>query len=258
MTRTHALLLSVVLLPACAGDAAAPCPDPDEAASTGGEAAIVVMDQGTERAFVPIAGRPAHGPSDALVTIVEITDFECPFCSRVQPAIARLLETYPDARLVVRNNPLPMHPDAELAAEAALEAYAQGGDAAFFRFHDLLFQNQHALAPTDLVRYAASIGLDVPRFEAALADHRHEEAIREDVSLAASLGATGTPAFFINGRLLLGAQPYERFEELFLEERAAAEALVAQGLAPARVYDAVLAAARAQLALAEADYEEAL
>src|SRR5690606_21413773 len=101
-------------------------------------------------------------------------------------------------------------------------------------------------------------GLDVSRFEAALADHRHEAAVREDVSLATSVGATGTPAFFINGRLLLGAQPYERFEEIVLEERAAAQGLVAQGLAPARVYDAVLAAARAQLALSEANYEETL
>jgi protein-disulfide isomerase len=257
MLRTPALLsrfvftlVSVTSLFGCAGrDGGAPCPN--EAATTAGgeatnEAAIVAVDLGATRAEVPIAGHPSRGPSDALVTIVEITDFQCPFCSRVQPAIARLLETYPGVRLVVLENPLPMHAYAVQAAEAALEAYAQGGDAAYFRMYDLLFQNQGALETEDLVGYAASIGLDADRLREALEDHRHRAAIEADVRLAAELGADGTPAFFVDGRLLMGARPYEDFEALVLEEQEAAEALIAQGLPRARIYDAFLAAARAQ------------
>ncbi len=240
-------LASLGLLAACAGHDA-PCADTD-AATAGGEAGaalpLVVMDIDEERAAVPIDGRPARGASEPLVTIVEITDFECPFCSRVQPTIERLLEAHPEVRLVVRNSPLPMHRYAALAAEAALEAYAQGGDDAYFRMIEQLFQNQRALEPEDLAGYAAQVGLDVDRFEAALEDHRHRAAVEEDLTLAAEVGVNGTPAFFITGRLLLGARPYDDFEAMVLEEKAAAEALVAQGLPRARVYEAILAAARA-------------
>jgi protein-disulfide isomerase len=252
MARSHRLLArsfalaSLVSLAGGAGEpAGAPCPS---GATAGGEApaTIVAVDLGVERVAVPIDGHPSRGPSDARVTIVEITDFQCPFCGRVQPTLARLLESYPDVRLVVLENPLPMHAHAEPAAEAALEAFAQGGDEAFFRMYELLFQNQGALETEDLIGYAASIGLDVDRFEEALASRRHRAAVEADVTLAASIGADGTPAFFVNGRMLMGARPYEDFEELVLEEQEAAEELLAQGLPRARLYDAFLAAARAR------------
>ncbi len=238
------LLLLVALLAGCGGATASsspPCPAAGEPAP---ELRFVVLDRSVERRDVPIEGRPAKGADAPLVTLVEITDFECPFCERVQPTIARLLDEHPEVRLVVRNNPLPMHRYAVIAAEAALEAYAQGGDAAFFRMHDVLFANQRALAPEDLVRYAGEVGLDVDRFVSALERGVHRPVLVEDVELAMAVGASGTPTFFANGRPIVGALPYEEFDAIVREEIEAARALEAQGVPRARLYEAFRAAAR--------------
>jgi predicted DsbA family dithiol-disulfide isomerase len=242
MLRTRALFACASVLSACGGAATAVAPPCTDAAET--EPRIVVMSLAEERFDVPTEGRPAKGAREPLVTIVEITDFECPFCSRVQPAIARILDTRPDVRLVVLENPLPMHRYAVMAAEAALAAFAQGGDDAFFRMHDALFQNQHALAPEDLVGYAERIGLDIERFTAELEAGTHRPAIVDDVEVAVSVGARGTPTFFINGRRVAGALPFEELDAIVVEELAAAEALVAQGLPRDRVYEAYREAAR--------------
>ncbi|MBC7171470.1 MAG: thioredoxin domain-containing protein, partial [Polyangiaceae bacterium] len=238
--------VALFLLAGCASArSTAPC----EPTTSGGEQAepiVVLMDRDPERHEVPIEGRPSKGPHDALVTIVEITDFECPYCSRVQSELARVLAGHPEVRLVVVNAPMPFHRHAAVAAEAALEAFAQGGDAAFFRMHDLLFDNQHALAPADLRTYAERAGLDVARFSAALESGTHRPALARDVALASSLGVRGTPTFYINGRPVLGAQPYEVFEEVVVEELEAAEGLIEQGLPRERVYDAFRAAARSR------------
>lgn len=243
MRRPLILLSFAMTLAACGG---ASTPEAREAAppEAAAEAPDVVVEGDEERFDVPIDGRPTKGAREALVTIVEITDFECVFCARAQPTIARLLENHPEVRLVVRQNPLPMHPHSVIAAEASLEAFAQGGDEAFFRMHDLLFENQHALGPSDLVRYAETIGLDVERFVSELEAGKHRPTIAEDVELAMSVGARGTPTFFINGRVVAGALPYEEFETVVLEEIEAAKALLAQGLPAADVYDAFRRAAR--------------
>ncbi len=193
-----------------------------------------------ERVRIPVAGRPIHGPADAAVTVVIFSDFECPFCSRVVPTLTRLVETFPDdVRLVFRNRPLPFHRQARPAAAAALEAFAQDGDAGFWKMHDLLFDNQQALTQADLETYATSLGLDLARFRQALDGRLHDAVIDQDDALAERIGAGGTPTFFINGRKLVGAQPFTAFEQLVDEELAIAAYAVDRGLDRRDVYASV-------------------
>ncbi|MBW2462395.1 MAG: thioredoxin domain-containing protein [Deltaproteobacteria bacterium] len=193
-----------------------------------------------ERVRIPVAGRPALGPRDASVTVVIFSDFECPFCSRVVPTLTRLVETFPDdVRLVFRNRPLPFHRQARPAAAAALEAFAQQGDEGFWQMHDLLFDNQQALSQADLEAYATGLGLDLPRFRQALDGRLHDVAIGEDDALAERVGARGTPTFFINGRKLVGAQPFTAFEQIVDEEIVIARYAIDRGLDRRDVYASV-------------------
>jgi len=197
------------------------------------------------RLRVPVEGAPSRGAAEPLVTIVEFSDFECPFCSRVQPTLERLLETYPDdVRIVFRHNPLPFHQDAMPAAEAAVEAYRERGDAGFWEMHDLLFANQSDLGRPDLERYGQSIGLSPVGLASALDRHVHRAAIEADMALAARLGARGTPHFFINGRRLAGAQPFVEFETVVDEEIALAREAMLSGALRAALYASVLEVAR--------------
>jgi protein-disulfide isomerase len=163
-------------------------------------------------------GSPVRGPRDAKVTLEVCSDFECPFCSRLEPTIDEVIENYGElVRVVWRHCPLPFHQHAMPAAEASAEVYAQKGDAGFWAYHKLLFAHQSELEAERLVEYAAKIeGVDASKVAAALADHRHIERITSDLKAIADSGAAsggfGTPATFINGRLLSGAQPYEAFE----------------------------------------------
>lgn len=130
-------------------------------------------------------------------------------------------------------NPLPMHQNAMPAAEAALAANAQGK---FWEMHDKMFENQRALAREDLERYAQEIGLDMGRFRRSLDTHEFQRQIEASQALAAQLGARGTPSFFINGRPLRGAQPFEGFKTVIDEEIQRANRLVASGVPRARLY----------------------
>jgi len=164
---------------------------------------------------VPVGGSPFKGPKDALITIIEFSDFQCPFCSRVNPSMKKIIETYGrDVRIAFKHNPLPFHKDAPLAAEATIEAQAQGK---FWQMHDKLFENQKALKREDLNGYAKELGLNMGKFKAALDSNKHKSVHEADQKLARSLGASGTPAFFINGRNLRGAQPFEAFKTLIAE-----------------------------------------
>jgi protein-disulfide isomerase len=157
------------------------------------------------------------GPKDGLkgnpkapVTIVEFSDFQCPFCSRVNPTISKIMKTYGDqVRVVFKHNPLPFHKDAPLASEASLAAGAQGK---FWEMHDLLFKNQRKLKRADLDAYATQLGLDIEKFKSDLDQHTFKAQVDADLAQARSLGVRGTPNFFINGKKLTGAQPYERFK----------------------------------------------
>lgn len=150
------------------------------------------------------ANGPTRGPADALVTIVEFSDFQCPYCGRFEPVVKHILEKYPNrVRLVYRNLPLAsLHPDAEKAAEAAVCAQNQGK---FWQMHDLLFEDQTALGIDALKEKARRIGLDAPVFDACLDSGSARNALSIDARAAAQLAITSTPTSLVNGRLTSGA-----------------------------------------------------
>ncbi|MEE8380470.1 MAG: thioredoxin domain-containing protein [Thermodesulfobacteriota bacterium] len=165
---------------------------------------------------VEVGDSPFKGPEDAKVTIIEFTDFQCPFCSRVQPTLKKILEKYPqDVRKVFKQHPLTFHKDAPLAAEASLAAGAQGK---FWEMKEILFNNQKKLKEENLVEYAQNLGLDIEKFKADLRDHTYKEQVDRESKQAVTLGATGTPAFFVNGRYLSGAKPLDAFVKVIDEE----------------------------------------
>jgi protein-disulfide isomerase len=175
------------------------------------------------RVEVSTEGAPIRGAADASVTVVEFSDFECPFCKQTQPTLKQVLERYPGkVRLAYRDFPLDsIHPQARRAAEAARCAHDQGK---FWEYHDVLFTQSPQLAPEDLRRYAGQVGLDVTKFDGCLATGVHKAAVQRDLDEGNRLGITGTPAFFINGRTLTGAQPLEAFTRLIEQELASATA----------------------------------
>jgi protein-disulfide isomerase len=152
------------------------------------------------------------------VTIVEFSDFQCPFCARALPTLKRIQETYGvNVRLVWKHLPLPIHRD---AVAAALAAEAAGRQGRFWQFHDKLFANQDKLQRDALTGYARELELDTTRFEADMRAPEAQERVDADAAEALSLGVEGTPGFFINGRFLSGAQPFETFAAIIDQELA--------------------------------------
>jgi len=144
-----------------------------------------------------------RGPEEAPVTVVEYGDFECPYCGQAEPSVRELLRDFGDVRYVWRHLPLTdVHPEAQLAAEAAEAAGRQGK---FWEMHDLLLDHQDALGPRDLIGYAVSLGLDTSRFDADLRKHAGAAHVSEDVDSADLSSVSGTPTFFVNGRRHYGA-----------------------------------------------------
>lgn len=158
------------------------------------------------------------GPENAPVTIVEFTDYQCPYCHRAQDVIDRLLEQYEGkVRLVHRDFPLENHPGAVPAARAARCAAEQGR---FWDYHRSLMKEEGSLDRDDLARRAARLKLDTGEFAECLASDRHLETIRAELDLGSDLGVTGTPAYFINGRMVSGARPFSAFSEIIDAELA--------------------------------------
>jgi Na+/H+ antiporter NhaA len=152
-----------------------------------------------------------RGPEESLVTMVEYGDFECPYCGMAEPAVRELLRDYGEVRYVWRHLPLnDVHPNAQLAAEAAEAAGKQG---AFWEMHDLLLDHQDALQPRDLVGYADSLGLDTRRFAADLRKHAGMAHVSEDLESADLSSVSGTPTFFINGKRHYGAYDIETLKK---------------------------------------------
>ena len=171
------------------------------------------------RANVSAQGAPVRGSENAPVTIIEFSDFHCPYCKQVQPTLSRILSEYGDrVRLAYRDFPLDqLHPSARKAAEAARCANDQGK---FWEFHDKLYAGGTDASPETLTRFAREIDMDVVAFQQCVAIGKHRSAIDRDIQEASSLGVTGTPGFFINGRLVSGAQAYEGFAQVINEELA--------------------------------------
>jgi len=199
-------------------------------------AAAPGMDDPAAVYRVPLEDVPVRGPDDAIVTIVESVDFECPFCKRVEPTLKQIAQTYgKKVRFAFRQNPLSIHPNSLSAAIAAEEARATGGAARFWALHDRLF-DLPALDRGAIESAAVAVGVPAANVKAAIDGGRYLDRIRRDQTLMNSLGASGTPTFFVNGRKIVGSQPYESFRALVDEELSKAEALVRSGVSPRDVY----------------------
>jgi protein-disulfide isomerase len=191
---------------------------------------------------VPVASDdPVRGRADALVTIVVFSDFQCPFCKRVEDTLTQLRDAYgEDVRFVWKDNPLPFHPRAEPAAELARYVFTEKGNAGFWQAHDALFASAPQLEDEQLESIAGKLGVNVQRAKAAIKQKRFAVRIQDSVALATDFQARGTPHFFVNGVRLAGAQPIEKFKALIDKQLAAAKALVDSGVPRARVYEAVI------------------
>jgi protein-disulfide isomerase len=197
---------------------------------------------GSKKVTIP-AHAPRKGPKHPKVTIVEFSDFQCPFCSRVNPTLKEITDKYPkDVAIVFVNQPLNFHAQARDAAKAFLAANKQGKG---WEMHDKMFANQQALMMPDLEKYAGELGLNLARFKKDLADPATEKMVAEDQALAGSVGADGTPTFFINGREISGAQPFSAFQPIIDEEIKKADALLKAGTKPQDLYDKLMATAAA-------------
>jgi protein-disulfide isomerase len=163
------------------------------------------------------------GNATAPVVIVEFSDFQCPYCRSVEPTLKALLAKYAGrVSLAYRDYPLrEIHPQAQQAAEAARCAGEQGK---FREYHDLLYADRAKLDAGSLAGYGRNLGLDVPRFTSCLASGKFKQAVEEDLQAGSKAGVNGTPAFFINGIFLSGAQPANAFEKIIEAELAAAQA----------------------------------
>ncbi|MAG30593.1 MAG: hypothetical protein CL908_06820 [Deltaproteobacteria bacterium] len=164
---------------------------------------------------VELGEAPVRGDDDAIVTIVEWSDFQCPFCNRVAPTIAQIHQEYGErVRIAFKHLPLSIHAQAPAAHAAAEAAHRQGK---FWEMHDLIFENQRNLSVATFEGYAEKLGLDLDRYRRDVGDAAVKKRIDEDMKQASKLGVTGTPAFFINGRFLSGAQPFANFKRLIDE-----------------------------------------
>jgi len=160
----------------------------------------------------PDPDSPVKGLASAKVTIIEFSDFQCPFCQRGAKTVEEVLKAYPnDVKLVFKNLPLPFHKDALPAAKAALAAGRQGK---FWEMHDKLFDNQKGLNSEMYVEAAKTLGLDMEKFKADMESPDIAKQIDEDQALAKTHGISGTPGFFVNGVAVKGAYPFEHFKQI--------------------------------------------
>jgi protein-disulfide isomerase len=159
---------------------------------------------------------PSNGPENAPVTLVEFSDFQCPYCGQFFSTVNQLKAKYGDkVRIVFRQFPLSIHPLAPKAAEAALCANEQGK---FWQMHDAMFQNQRALAVEDLKKTAVGLGLDAAKFDSCLDAGRTATTVQRDLQEGGAAGVGSTPSMFINGRFLEGSQTLEQLSEIVDDE----------------------------------------
>ncbi len=203
------------------------------AAVTAAAAAIV------EEGSIPISPRdPSWGGRNAPVTLIEFGDFECPFCKKVDVTLAALKTQYGSTtlRIVWKNNPLEFHTGARPAAIAAMATFGLGGNQAFWRFHDEAFAGQSALTDESFATWARGTGVDMVKWRQAVTAQESAPKIDADMVLGKAAGVKGTPAFFINGIHLGGAQAITRFTEVIDAQLAAARAAIASGTRPEDIY----------------------
>lgn len=180
------------------------------------DAGVVILLEPPRATVAITEGTPSRGPADAPIVLVEYTDYQCPYCARVQPTLAALIERYDgQIRHVFKNLPLPNHSQAQLAGEAALCAQDQGQ---YWEFHDWLFENQRTMNRDNMIAQAGELGMNAELFTACVDEGTYRSKVDADMKEARGFGITGTPGFMINGRVLTGAQPIEAFEEVIDQE----------------------------------------
>lgn len=209
------------------------------AAPSGGEAG--------DSSKIPIGDSPVLGPENAPVTIVEFSDFECPFCQKGYNTINKVKENYPEnVRVVFKQFPLPMHSKAKPAARVALAAREQG-DEYFWKMHDKLFEKQKEWKGKNVeeiaVGWADGMGLDVEQLKKDLKNNesKYNEIIDSEKKLGQKLGVKGTPHFFVNGKALSGAQPFNKFENLIDNQIEQTQKMLEGGVAKSELYEKVVA-----------------
>ena len=227
---------TLTLVAACAGgppppaSAAATSPENNERGPSGPDAVMAIGPGAAPAELaatrvsktsvpVPAADAPSRGPANAPVTLQVWSDFECPFCAAAAPVVRELEAEFGGSlRVVWHNLPLPMHPHAELAAETALEVYAERGGAAFWQFHDAIFAaNRQGLDENLIARLAEEAGADPKRYRQAVAARAHAPKIEADLAAADAVGINGTPAFFVNDYYTVGALPYAEMRAIVVQ-----------------------------------------
>jgi protein-disulfide isomerase len=176
--------------------------------------------QSLKRISVEEGNNPSIGPADAPITIIEFSDYQCPFCQRWHDQVfQRLLDEYPtQVRIVYRDFPLEsIHPE---SLPAAMAADCAGDQNAYWQFHDRLFSYEVDLGREAYLKYASELKLDMTAFTACLDSNKYEAEVRADMKYGSSLGVYSTPTFYVNGLYLLGAQPYDTFKALIDKELA--------------------------------------
>ena len=173
---------------------------------------------------VPLGDAPVWGKADAPVTIVEFSDFQCPFCSRAADVVTEVKKKYGKSKVKIafKHFPLPSHPEAKPASIASMCVADQSSDN-FWKYHDLVFKNQRELSPEKLEEYAKKVGANIEKFKACFSSNKFQTLVESDQQQGEKLGVRATPTFFVNGRLISGAQPIEKFSEIIDEELASAE-----------------------------------
>lgn len=186
----------------------------------GGNDPVETPTQSFTRTKVDEGNNPSIGPADAPITIIEFSDYQCPFCQRWQSQVyQKLLDAYPtQVRLVYRDLPLiSIHPEAE---PAAMAADCAGEQDAYFKYHDKLFSYEYDLGREAYLKYAGELNLDMTAFTRCLDNQRYKDEVQADYQYATNLGLGSTPTFFINGIKVVGAQSFETFKSIIDKELA--------------------------------------
>ncbi len=171
------------------------------------------------RVKIEIGNSPSKGAANAPIQIIEFADYQCPYCSATEPTVNKLLDKYKDKiRVVFKSYPLlQIHPQ---AMNAALAAQCANEQDKFWGMHDVLFENHAKLSDSVYLPFAKNLGLDIPKFQACFSSPVSKASVMADYEYGQTLGISATPAFYINGILLMGAQPYSEFESIIEKELA--------------------------------------
>ncbi len=199
----------------------------------------------TFKVLVDLKKNPSKGPAAAPVTVVELSDYQCPYCGRAAATMDELVKAFPKAvRLVFMNNPLSFHKQAQLAAEAAQAVFVIKGNRAFWKFHDKLFANKRNLGRENLEKWAQELGVDMTKFKAALDKRSYKKMIQDQMKLASKYGVRGAPGFYINGRFVNGARKLDFFKQRVQEALERAQKIMVKGVKPQDVYAHIMKKAK--------------